>query len=59
MLEGSPTTLRGDAGLEGFVASVVSSLTDPIDPTFARSFVADTSSNELASGVLDNWSPRS
>ena len=53
VLEASPTTLGGDAGLEGFVVSVVSNLTDPIDPTFARSFLADTSSDKLAPGVLD------
>ena len=53
VLEASPTILRGDAGLENFVASVVSSLTDPIDPTFARSFLADTSSDKLSPGVLD------
>ena len=53
VLEASPTTLRGDAGLEGFVDSIVSSLMDPIDPTFARSFVADTSSDELAPDVID------
>lgn len=53
VLEASPTTLSGDADLEGFLASVVSSLTDPIDPIFARSFVADTSSDKLAPDVLD------
>ena len=53
VLEASPTTLRGDAGLEGFVESIVSGLTDPIDPTFARSFVADTSTDDLAPEVLD------
>lgn len=53
VLEASPTTLRGDARLESFVESVVSSLTDPIDPTFALSFVADTSSAELPPELLD------
>ena len=53
VLEASPTTLRGDAGLERFLDSVASSLTDPIDPTFARSFVADTSTDALAPDVLD------
>jgi pimeloyl-ACP methyl ester carboxylesterase len=53
VLEASPFTLRGDAGLERFVESVVSDLTDPIDPTFARSFVAETSSDELASDLVD------
>ena len=53
VLEASPTTLRGDAGLENFLDSIVSSLTDPIDPAFARSFVADTSTDELAPDTLD------
>lgn len=53
MLEASPTTLCGDAGLESFLESVVSDLEDPIDSAFARSFVADTSSDELAPDVLD------
>ncbi len=54
VLEASPTTLRGDPELEGFVESVVSALEDPIDPAFARSFVSDTSSDELAPDVLDH-----
>ena len=33
--------------------SVVSNLQDPIDPAFARSFLADTSSEELAPELLD------
>ena len=53
VLEASPTTLRGDAGLEGFVASIVAGLEDPVDPGFARSFVTDTSSDQLADDVLD------
>ncbi|MGH9031627.1 MAG: alpha/beta fold hydrolase [Acidimicrobiia bacterium] len=53
VLEASPTTLRGHPGLESFVESVVSSLTDPIDPTFARSFVTDTSAEGLTPDVLD------
>src|SRR5262249_7075058 len=47
VLEASPTTLRGDSNLDAFIDSVVSMLQDPIDPVFAHSFVADTSSNEL------------
>ena len=42
VLEASPTT------------SVVSSLRDPIDPAFARSFVADASSEDLAPALLDD-----
>ena len=53
VLEASPSTLRGHAGLEALVESVVSGLEDPIDPDFARSFVVDTSSNDVAPEVLD------
>ena len=53
VLEASPTTLRGDAGLEAFVESVVSGLQDPIDPDLARSFVVDTSADEMEPYVLD------
>ena len=53
VLEASPTTLRGHAGLTEFVESVVSNLEDPIDPTLARSFVADTSSEQLAPELVD------
>lgn len=53
VLEASPATLRGDSGLEGFVASVASGLEDPIDPAFLRSFVVDTSSNEVDAEVIE------
>jgi non-heme chloroperoxidase len=53
VLEASPTTLRGDANLEEFVESVLSTLQDPIDPAFARSFVADTSSVHLPRQLVD------
>jgi len=53
VLEASPTTLRGNAGLTEFVESVVSSLEGPIEPTFARSFVANTSSERLAPELVD------
>jgi non-heme chloroperoxidase len=53
VLEASPATLRGNADLTAFVESVVSGLEDPIDPTFARSVVADTSSTNLAPQVVD------
>lgn len=52
VLEASPTTLRGHAGLEGFVESVVSGLGDPIDEGFARAFVADTSSDQLSRELI-------
>lgn len=53
VLEASPTTLRGDAGLLGFVGSILADLTDPIDRDFARSFVADTSTDALAPELID------
>lgn len=53
VLEASPTTVRGHAALNDFVTSVVSGLEDPIDPTFARSFVTSTSTDALAPDVLD------
>jgi non-heme chloroperoxidase len=53
VLEASPTTLNGDANLDRFIKSTVSTLTDPIDPAFARSFVADTSSDDLPPALLD------
>ncbi len=53
VLEASPTTLRGHAGLEGFVQSVVADLADPIDPAFARAFVVDTSSDHLRAELID------
>jgi pimeloyl-ACP methyl ester carboxylesterase len=46
-LEASPLTLRGDDNLRRFVDAVLSTLTFPIDRDFARSFVADTSSENL------------
>jgi pimeloyl-ACP methyl ester carboxylesterase len=53
VLEASPTTLRGDAGLQAFVDSAVAELADPIAPGFARTFVTDTSTEDLAPGFLD------
>lgn len=53
VLEASPTTLIADAGLHAYTETVVSTLQDPIDLDFARSFVADTSSDELPSERLD------
>jgi pimeloyl-ACP methyl ester carboxylesterase len=47
VLEAAPTNLRTDAARE-FVNSVVLGLADPIDPDFAKSFVADTSSEHVA-----------
>ncbi len=52
VLEASPTNLDTDAARQ-FVASVIMDLTDPIDPDFARSFVTDTSSANVAPEVID------
>ncbi len=53
ILEASPTTLRDDARLRGFIDSVVSNLDDPIGPDFGRSFVAQTSSENVAPGLVE------
>jgi non-heme chloroperoxidase len=53
LLEASPTTLRGDPDLTDFVESVVRDLREPIDPAFARSWVTDTSSDQLATEQID------
>ena len=53
VLEASPMSLHGDPKLSDFVEGVVSKLEDPIDPDFARSFVVDTSSGELAPATVD------
>jgi pimeloyl-ACP methyl ester carboxylesterase len=53
VLEASPTTLRGDAGLQEFVQSVVSGLEDPISEDVVRPFVIDTSSDNVMPEFLD------
>jgi pimeloyl-ACP methyl ester carboxylesterase len=53
VLEASPTTLRGHDGLAAFVASVVGALQDPIEPSFARAFVADTSSERVSAELVE------
>lgn len=53
VLEASPTSLKGEVGLEAFVTAVLSNLQDPIDPEFVRSFVADTSSEHVPPELLD------
>lgn len=53
LLEASPTTLRGDTRLLRFVESVISELDDPIDHEFARSFVVDTSSENVPADLVD------
>jgi non-heme chloroperoxidase len=53
VLEASPTTLRGDAGLQEFVHSVVSGLEDPISADVVRSFLINTSSDVVTPELLD------
>ncbi len=53
VLEASPTTMRGDPELLEFVNSVVANLSEPIDVDFARSFVADTATDDLAPELID------
>jgi pimeloyl-ACP methyl ester carboxylesterase len=53
VLEASPSTLRGHAGLEEFVESVVAGLSDPIGVDFARSVIADTSSRNVQPELMD------
>jgi non-heme chloroperoxidase len=53
VLEASPTTLRGNAGLQEFVTGVVADLTEPVDPGLARALVTDTSSDELPAELTD------
>src|SRR5262249_32041975 len=53
ILEASPTTLRDDTRLADFVETVVATLEDPISPAFARSFVVDTSSGNVAPKLVD------
>ena len=55
VLEASPTTLVGDTKLQRFVESVVLHLEDPIAADFARSFVVDTSSDDMAPEVVDQF----
>jgi non-heme chloroperoxidase len=53
VLEASPTSLASDATAHEFVHSIVLRLADPIDPDVARSFVTDTSSENVAPELLD------
>jgi non-heme chloroperoxidase len=52
-LEASPLTMRGDDNLRRFVDTVVPTLSSPIDREFARSFVADTSSEHADPGLIE------
>jgi non-heme chloroperoxidase len=52
-LEASPLTLRGDDNLGAFVDAVVSTLTAPISRDFARTFVADTSSENVDPSLVE------
>ncbi|MDQ1467782.1 MAG: hypothetical protein QOH10_2197, partial [Actinomycetota bacterium] len=53
VLEAAPTTLRGDARLQEFVQSLVAGLEDPISADVVRSFMVDTSSDDVAPELLD------
>ncbi len=53
ILEASPGTLRDDVRAFAFLESVISTLTDPISPEFARSFVTDTSPNNVPTTLID------
>jgi pimeloyl-ACP methyl ester carboxylesterase len=53
VLEASPTTLKGNPALQGVVDSVVAPLQDPIDLDFARSWVLDTSAENLDATLAD------
>lgn len=53
VLEASPTTLKGNPNLDAFVGSVLPGLHDPIDPSFARSFLTETSSDRLSASFVD------
>src|SRR5581483_2924408 len=44
VLEASPSTLYSHAGLKAFVESLVADLRDPVELSFARSVITDTSS---------------
>lgn len=52
VLEASPSTLRDHAGLAELV-DVASTLEDPIDPGFMRSFVVETASPNVEPALLD------
>jgi pimeloyl-ACP methyl ester carboxylesterase len=53
LLESSPTTLRGDPKLVGSLEAVMSELEDPITPSFARSFLAQTSSPAVRPDLIE------
>lgn len=53
VLEASPTTLRGHDGLKRFVQENVADLEDPIGHDFARSVIADTSSDAVRPELVD------
>ncbi len=49
----SPMTLRGNPGLQDFVASVIAGMTDPVDREMVRSWVADTAGAALPASFVD------
>ena len=54
VLLAAPTTLHDNAALEGFVASVVAELTDPVDPDVARALIGDTSGASVPPSFVDD-----
>ncbi len=53
VLEASPTTLRDNPQLTDFVETVASHLDDPVNLEFARSFIVDTSSENVSRELVD------
>jgi pimeloyl-ACP methyl ester carboxylesterase len=53
VLEASPTTLAHDPSAHERVSSVVMNMVDPIDADFARSFITDTSSENIAPDLAE------
>jgi pimeloyl-ACP methyl ester carboxylesterase len=53
VLMGSFPTLRGNAGVTDLWDSVISTLTDPVDPTFVREFQLSTLARPVPAEVLD------
>ncbi len=52
-LEASPSTLRGEENLAKFVETVVSEMSEPVEPDFARAFIADTSTDDVPPDLVD------
>lgn len=53
ILIGTPVTLRGHAGAQELFDRTISTLTDPLDPSFARDFADSTLARPLAPRFLE------